>query len=257
VITCLVPELGVDVNDVIVDHLHPPTDEDLVERLRVALEHVAVALVGPWPVAVTATPDAPTALEDGRDDWPGDQSVLKDVLTPEPLSADRRRTFVAEERVDSGIEGCYLVGATEELPVGVAVRHRAAWDTNDYMGMPPVPGPYAVDVTFSFTRGSDPELRGADQVVSVTLPLGVEGEEIDWVSPGEAIDALLSDERFVDLLAGAPRDRWVSQGMAFEDDRWVATLDIGTSAADQDPDRRLVGVVDARSGAVIDVRLER
>jgi hypothetical protein len=210
----------------------------------------------PWPVVVTVTPDRPTALEQGSDDWPGDQRILKHALTAEPDFPDRHRTFLAEERVDSGAGGCYTIAVTEELPDGEVVRHRAAWDTGDHLGMPPVPGRYTVEVTFSFTRGARPETHGDREMVSVTLPLAVEGEGIDWLSAEEAIDGLLSDERFVDLLADLPRERWTSQYVAFEDGRWVVTLHVGTSAADPEPDATLIGVVDARTGAVLDVRLE-
>src|SRR5918993_3899866 len=45
VVAGLVVELGVDVDDVVVERLHPAADEDVVQRLRVALEDIVVPLV--------------------------------------------------------------------------------------------------------------------------------------------------------------------------------------------------------------------
>jgi len=211
----------------------------------------------PWPGAINVSPNTPSTLDFGRDDWPGDLGVLKHALTQELFFADRHRSFVPEERVDTEVDGCWAISVTAELLAGASVTHRAAWDTDDYLGMPPVPGSYTVEVAFGFTPGARYDPTGERQQVSVTLPLLVEGDDVDWVSGELAIDALLSDESFTDHLAThAPRDRWTSHEIAFDDDRWIVTLNVGTTAADPDPRVMLVGVVDARTGVVLDVQLE-
>ena len=209
-----------------------------------------------WPVVIRVVPDVPgEAPNPGRDDWPGHLGILKDTLTPESSIPDQQLSFVAEELVgtDAGI-GCFSIWVTEELAEGADVNHRAAWDSDAYMGMPPVPGAYSVEVTFRFTRGAPPEPNGDRELVTVTLPMVVEGEVVDWLSPEQAIDALLSDERFVDLLADAPLDQWTDHYISFEEDRWVLTLKLGTTAADPTPHTALIGVVDARTGVVLEVR---
>ena len=211
-----------------------------------------------WPGEIRVSANTPATLDLGRDDWPGDLGVLKHALTPEPISSYQHRGFTPEERVDTGIEGCWAgLPAPVEFPAGTSLTHRAAWDTGDYLGMPPVPGSYTVEFTFGFTPGAQYEPTGERQVVSIALPLLVAGDHVDWVSGEQAIDALLSDESFTDHLAThAPLHRWTSHDIAFDDERWIVTLNVGTTAADPDPRVTLVGVVDARTGVVLDVRLE-
>lgn len=95
-----------------------------------------------------------------------------------------------------------------ELPAGESLVQRGGWDTLAFHDMPPPPGAYTVDATFLFmSRGEPPAPEaGTDQFsVVVTVPLVVEGPEVDYVSPGEPVDALLSDDGFRALLADAPR----------------------------------------------------
>lgn len=214
----------------------------------------------PWPVEITVAPETPTAIDEGRDDWPGPLGILKGSLIADeqPVLSDRRRSFVPEERVDSGSIGCFTVLNNEELPEGASISHRAAWDTDDFMGMPSVPGRYTVEATFELWRGAAPEGPPFDtepMTVRVEFPLVVEGPDVDWISPGVAIDALLSDDRFLALLAEAPP---VGRGgaMAFRNETWIVRHHVATSDTDLEPVATLVGVIDARTGAVLDVRLE-
>lgn len=213
-----------------------------------------------WPADVTVRPTVPTPIAEGRDDWPGELGVFKGTLIADeqPISPDRRRSFVAEERVESGGIGCFMTLDNAELPAGASAGHRAAWETDDFMGLPPVPGRYTVEVTFEFWRGAAPESPPDTEprTVSVQLPLVVEGLIADWISPGVAIDALLSDDRFVTLLAQYPRELWRGGDMAFQDDRWIATHDFAETVTDLVPVATLVGVVDARTGTVLDVRVD-
>jgi hypothetical protein len=214
-----------------------------------------------WPVVITVTPDAPTDLDLGRQDWPESFDLFKSVLTPEPYFPDRRREFEAEAVINAGSAGGCPPAVdpadlpdTNEVSDGTSISHRAAWDGNDYMGMPPLPGRYTVRATFAFWRGTDPEPPSdtGQQRIQVSVPILVEGEEVDWLSPEAAIDALLSDARFAEVLADTPPTRWADTGIAFEEDHWVVRLDIGPPPGDlSEPD--LIGVVDARTGEVVEV----
>jgi hypothetical protein len=218
-----------------------------------------------WPVFITVAPRTPTGLDMGREDWPANLDLFKSVLTPEPYSPDRHREFEAEAVVNAGSSGgCPPAVDPDDLPdspdvpEGTSISHRAAWDSADYMAMPPPPGLYNVNATFSFWRGTFPEGQpdGEPQTIRATVSLVVEGEEIGWLSPEQAIDALLADPRFAEVLAATPPSRWADYGIAFDRDSWVVSLDIGTPPGNlSEPD--LVGVVDARTGRVLEIeRLE-
>lgn len=214
----------------------------------------------PWPVEITVAPEEPTPLDEGRDDWPGNLGIFKGVLTPEPIVPDRRRWFVAEERVDTGNMGCFAVLVNEQLPEGASVGNRAAWDTDDYMGMPPAPGRYTVEATFELWRGAGPEGPPHDtepMTVRVAFPLVVEGLDVDWITPELAADALLADDRFAGPLADLPRERWGDRDIAFEDATWVISYVIRRAGTEPPvPEATVIGVVDARSAEVLEVRTE-
>lgn len=215
-----------------------------------------------WPVEVTVRPDVATPIDLGRDDWPGDFGIFKNGLIadeqPPSLIPDRRRAFSAEERVESGSLGCFAVLGTEELAEGDSATHRAAWDTDDFKGMPPMPGTYTVEITFEFWRGTEPDLPPdtEPETVALQIPLVVEGPEVHWISPGVAIDALLADARLVAILDEHPRELWRGGEIAFEDGTWIATYWFANARADDEPSARLVGAIHARTGQVEDVRLE-
>lgn len=215
-----------------------------------------------WLVEVTVRPDVATPIDAGRDDWPGDFGIFKDGLIadeqPPSLIPDRRRAFISEERVESGSLSCFAVLGMAELAEGDSATHRAAWDTDDFKGMPPAPGRYTVEVTFGFWRGTEPDLppNAEPQTVALQIPLVVGGPDEDWISPGLAIDALLVDARLLAVLEEHPRELWRGGEIAFEDGTWIATYWFANGEADEEPSARLVGVVDARTGQVDDVRLE-
>jgi len=58
------------------------------------------------------------------------------------------------------------------------------------------------------------------------------------------------------FVADYPREHWLGGSLAFRDGAWVATQAFAASAVNIEPSESLVGTVGARSGAVIDVRLE-
>lgn len=213
------------------------------------------------PAEIVARPDDPVPLEHGRDDWPGDEGILKLVsLEGRRGDEDPLYGFLPEEWLDrEGTFGCTTDLRVSELPAGGSLVQRRGWDTLAQHGMPPSPGSYTVEATFAFmSRGEEPSFEAGvdDFLVNVEVPLTVLGPEVDYVSPGEAVDALLSDDGFRRLLADAPRDQWVQSSLTFLDDRWELVLFLSASDLEVEPIEALVGTVDARSGIVIDAGRE-
>lgn len=206
-----------------------------------------------WPVVVTVRPETPAPIDEGRADWPGDLGIFKQGLTARPILPGREQWFLPADRIASRHTGCFTVLNNEELPEGAAIEHRVGWDTIDYMGMPPVPGTYIVEAPFTFRRGAPIEFGEEGETVHVTLPLVVEGAAVEWISPHLAIDALLSDERFVGLLTDVPPDVWEHDDIAFEDGLWIVTRRIVAAPDAGLQSGTLTGVVDASSGVVLEV----
>lgn len=213
------------------------------------------------PAEIMARPDDPNRLERGREDWPGDEGNLKLVaLEGRQGDDDPVYGFMPEEWLDrEGNFGCTTDLRVSELPAGESLVQQRGWDTLGLHRMPPSPGSYTVETTFAFmSRGVEPSSEAGvdDFSVQVAVPLIVLGPEIDYVSPGEAVDALLSDEGYRRLLTDAPRDLWVQSSLTFLDDRWELVLYLSASDDEVEPSDALVGTVDARSGIVIDVGRE-
>ncbi len=185
----------------------------------------------------------------GRTDWPGDQGVLKNVSVPDAQSMGLG--FMPEEFVDlDGNWGCTSDLVTDELAPGARLSDRFASDTVGLGGMPPPGGRYLAEATFGYMgRGSvSPEARPDDYHVTVRVALDVEGPGIDYLSPGEAMDLLLSDPVFIQMLAENPRERWNSAYFLWDEERWVLELSLNTNQA-------VVATVDAISGSVSGVEL--
>ena len=211
------------------------------------------------PAAIVARPDDPVRLRPGRDDWPGDEGILKLVTVDERLAeSDPAHGFRPEEWLDVEANfACTSDLVTSELAAGESLVHRVGWDTLGPYEMPPPPGSYTVDATFGFMSRGEPPSAGEPVAidrftVATTVPLVVEGPATDLVSPGEAVDALLSDEGFRALLADAPRDLWVQSDLRFVEARWELVLYLSASGTEVEPVEALVGTVDARSGVVVD-----
>lgn len=211
----------------------------------------------PYPTGLTIRPDAPVRLRPGREDWPGDQGILKLVSVHEyETKVDPAYPFQPEGWLDSEGMGCTSDLLTSELPAGESLVHRVGWDTMGPHDMPPPPGNYTVEAIFAFmSRGAPPVGPEAVDEFAVTLamPMVIEGPPIDYVSPGEAVDALLSDEAFRALLEDAPRDLWVESRLTFVDRHWELVLYLTHSSLEVEPVEAIVGLVDARSGTPIEV----
>jgi len=213
-----------------------------------------------YPASVQVRPDLPARLEPGRDDWPGDDGVLKRVTVGERIAtADTAYSFVPAAWLDfEGTMGCTSDFVTSEVAAGDSLVQQVGWDTLSYYDMPPRPGSYTVDVTFGFmSRGPPPEGDGGDALsVDLSLAIVVEGPEIDYVAPGEAFDALLADEAFRAELAEVPRRMWLQSDILFVDGRWETALYFSARTSDSDPIEAIVAIVDAQSGVVVSVSRE-
>ena len=211
-----------------------------------------------YPSTVEAHPDVPARLDYGRDDWPGEEGILK------MLTVDRRQfdeplpfSFLPDSWLDSEANfACTTDFVVSEVLPGEILTDRRGWDTEGIYGMPPGPGAYTVDATFHYlTRGAPPV--GDEPIdafsVGVTIPIVVEGPAIDYVSPGIAVDAILADEAFRELLADAPRGLWNGQDLEYTDNTWEFALYLTASDREIDPVEAIVATVDARSGAVLGV----
>lgn len=213
-----------------------------------------------YPVSLQIRPNEPVGLPYGRDDWPGDDGILKRVTVNDRLAeADPSYRFLPEEWLDyEGIFSCTDDLVTSEMAAGDSIVQRSGWDTLGYYDLPPAPGNYTVDAVFNFmSRGA--HAAGDEEIdefsVGLTLPVVVEGPEVDYVSPGDAFDALLSDEAYRAQLADAPRGRWLQSDIMFVDGHWETALYLSASDADVEPIEAIVAIIDARSGVVLDVRL--
>lgn len=207
--------------------------------------------------SVLAHPDVPLTLAYGRDDWSGDLGILKRVTVD-----DRDPSgfgFTPEEFVDfEGFFGCTLDFVADEVAPGEVVTYRVAWDAETPNELPARPGTYRVEATFSYqSRGELPPIdeEVEDQVVIVRVPLTIDGPEVEWLSPGEAVDAILEDDSFQAQLSNAPRGRWTQSDLTFEDGLWVMSLYLTETDRDSEVIEAIVTTVDAVSGAVTSVEL--
>jgi DNA-directed RNA polymerase specialized sigma24 family protein len=211
-----------------------------------------------WVAGITVVPAFEVPPEPyGRDDWTGDAEILK-RLAADDLGS-RTQHFTPEPWVDfEGNRGCTTDFVADTIDPGERLTHRAAWDTMGAHGAPPVPGEYAVTAIFSYlNRGPAPVDDGGDLAdIDVIVPLQVDGSPIAHLSPRQALDAVLQDATYQQHLADAPRERWLSHELAYEEGTWTFTLYLRGEDREIEVVERLIASVDAFSGVVLDVRVE-
>jgi hypothetical protein len=215
-----------------------------------------------YPASIAIYPDERERLRHGRTDWPDDLGILKSVTVDERLSnVDLTHAFRPEGWLDfEGNIGCTSDLQISEVPPGEVLVQRLEWDAYGYYGMPATPGSYALEATFGFmSRGMPPTGDEAIDafIVRVGGTLTVEGEDVGYVHPGEAFDALLEDSNYRELLTDAPRGLWVESALDFVNERWEAVLYLSASDTEVEPVRALVGIVDARTGEVLSAGFEQ
>jgi len=202
-----------------------------------------------WPAGVQVW----SALEPppiGRTDWPGDHGVLKNVTVSAASSV--AFGFTPEEFSDfEGGWGCTSDLVVDELEPGQDLSARFAWDTIGLGGMPLPGGRYVAESVFYYmARGTlPPDANPSAHAVTVRVALDVAGPAMDYLGPGEAMDLLLADPDFTEVLAANPRERWTGADLRWIDERWV--LELGLDA----PSQAILASVNALTGAVSDIEL--
>lgn len=200
-------------------------------------------------------------LDPGRDDWRGENDILKQVTVgTRPTNQDPGWNFIPEGWLDfAGTMACTSDYVLSEIVPGEVLTHVVEWDTQGEHGAPPPPGTYPIVATFAFeARGEPPgfEDEPEPQVVSLPTTLVIEGPALDYISPGAAFDALLENDEYQRLLADAPRRMWVSSEIGLDGSRWVAALFLDPEDDASPPTEAIVGEVDARTGEVLRVARE-
>jgi hypothetical protein len=201
-----------------------------------------------WPAGVTLTTDA--ALPSNGREWPGEAGVLKSV-TVDDIDA-WRFGFVPEWAVDrEGSWGCTSDLVPDEIRPGERRSARFAWDTDGMNGMAPPGGLYIAQSVFGYQgRGDiDPNADPLRKQVAVQVLLDVRGLEREYIPPGEAVDLLLEDAAFTQLLAENPRTQWTSSTLRWDNETWHLEI------AQRAPHGSVVATVDAITGEVSDVEV--
>ena len=199
-----------------------------------------------WPVARSEGP--PVEEPYGRTDWTGDSGALKRVIVGD--GPDLEHPFRPEEYIGVAAWSwnCDLMATTEMLGAGERRTYRSIWYGETGTGVPMPSGPYFVD--------ADLAVFGVDEPLSVSVPLAVVGENDDWLAPGEAMDLFLEDATFKALLAEYPGNRWNSQDLVFEDERWKVRIYVSVTPTDWTHVGAVLGTLDARSGHIYGVRFD-
>jgi hypothetical protein len=207
-------------------------------------------------VAVNAT--VPTDLGYGRDDWTGELEILKFItVATEAASVSAGEAvagFTPEPWVEvAGNMGCTSDLVTDVVAPGAQLTYRYAWDADAPHELPMQPGAYEAEATFYYMgRGASPELEPPDfKPVSVSAPLTVDTPPVDYLGPGEAVDRVLEDPGFLEMLEEAPRiGRWTGATLHFNEGRWVMMLFL------ENPVEAIVATVDASTGQVLEVVID-
>jgi hypothetical protein len=200
------------------------------------------------PPGVQLATDAPATAYGGE--WPGEAGILKSITVDD--GDTWRFGFAPEQWVDfEGNWGCTSDLVMDELGPGERVSGRFAWDTLGVNGMPPPGGRYLAEAGFGYQGRGDvpPDTDPFGHQISVSVSLDVEGPQREYLTPGEAMDALLEDEGFIRLLAENPRTQWNSSTLRWVDETWQLEI------AQEAPHGPLVATVDAITGTVSGVEV--
>ncbi len=168
------------------------------------------------PASVTIDVAAPVRPNPGRE-WAGLPAQFKDLLwTP---GGESSQGYFQDERflAAGGLMACPANLAINELDPGERVEHRAAWD-GDIGGAAPPAGLARIKASFPYVG---PKLPGADPFAAPLQPLEVDAavavvdRGLGLISPGQAIDVALTEDRFVRWISALPMDQWQGVELRF------------------------------------------
>jgi hypothetical protein len=221
--------------------------------------------VGPDPVfyPVSSTCEWATDIgmervpEFGRGQtWDGISARLKrSLLGPWGYEEFTPYSFVDSSRLPELRTGCFMDAGRIEIAPGTTRTDRLAWRPSGPLGMPFPSGTYRVTVTFARIGADEAdEMHDRDPSDNVSLAFDIEiaGGTEETVMPWDAVDIMLADARFQNLLARDPPERWLPVTLEYADDRWMARVPV------RKPNSRAIAYVitaevDARSGELISV----
>jgi hypothetical protein len=143
-------------------------------------------------------------------EWTGIARQFKDLLW-RPSAPSDQASFQDERLIDAGQPvGCPANLAVNELAPGETIRTRAAWD-GDVAGAAAPAGLATIRAAFPYMG---PKRPGADpfaaplRPIEVSASVAVVDRGLGLVSPGQAIDAALADDRFARRVSALPMERW-------------------------------------------------
>jgi len=161
--------------------------------------------------------------------------------------------FVDAGRLPTLGNWCAMNLARGEIAPGASQTDVLAWRPIGPFGMPIPSGTYEVTATFVRIPANTFHNRDQSDDVSLTFQIEVEGSAGDYLMPGEAIDVVLADDRFQELLAEAHPERWIVPRFEYADERWLVWLPIGRADAILEFSYAITAEVDARTGALLSV----
>jgi hypothetical protein len=214
--------------------------------------------VCPFVAEVTVNATVPTDLGYGRDDWIGELEILKFITVatevPSVSAGEAVAGFTPEPWVDVvGNMGCTSDLVTDMVAPGAQLAYRAAWDADGPHEFPMQPGAYEAEATFYWMSREAPSGLEPPEFkpVAVSAPLTVDTPPVEHLGPGEAVDRVLEDPGFLDLLEEAPRiGRWTGSTLHYVEGMWVMRLFL------ENPVEAIVATVDASTGQVLEVVID-
>jgi hypothetical protein len=147
--------------------------------------------------------------------WDGAAGFFKTLVwMPGPAESI---AFIQDERfVDrGGVVACPADLGVNDIKPGERLEMKAAWD-GEVSGVVATAGPARVTASFPYLgQGGEGDLLGRPpQPIEAAIDVDVVDGGVRLRSPGEAIDAALSNPGFAAWVTGEPKERW--QGVSLE-----------------------------------------
>jgi hypothetical protein len=185
---------------------------------------------------------AAVQAEPGRN-WDGAADFFKTLAwTPGP--AEATAFFIDERFVDQGGGiACPADLGVNEIQPGERLEMKAAWD-GEVSGVVAAAGPARVVASFPYLgpAGGLDMLGRPPQPIEAAIEVAVVDAGVRLLSPGQAIDAALSNPGFAAWLNGEPRDRWQGVSLEMRGQILDVVLESGTDRGVASVDRTTGGV---------------